>query len=258
MAIYNLRDRQKELVRVLVDLEREGKLKGPYLVVLALGASPEIVGLDGGSLTWPGDAEGDLNALCDEDLLGQRLNRQGNTLYSLRGAAYDAVDSDFSVPKGQPVSAAPSSIARSRVFIVHGHDNEAKALAARCVERLGLQPIILHEQANRGRTVIEKFEDYADVKFAIVLLTPDDVIAVKSEEDKLESRARQNVILELGYFIGKLGREHVCALRKGEVDLPSDIHGIVWTPMDEGGAWQWKLAGEMKAAGLDVDANRLL
>ena len=143
------------------------------------------------------------------------------------------------------------------MFVVHGHDEETKQSVARCIERLGLRAIILHEEPNKGRTIIEKFEDSADVGFAVVLLTPDDVGAKKTEKENLKPRARQNVILELGFFIGRLGRERVCALYKG-VEIPSDLRGILWVPVDSERAWCWALAREMKAAGLPVDANRLL
>lgn len=82
--------------------------------------------------------------------------------------------------------------------------------------------------------------------------------ALKGEEDKLKPRARQNAILELGYFIAKLGRKHVCALHKGGIEFPSDYHGVVYTAFDEGGAWKMELAREMKAAGLDVDFNKVV
>ncbi len=145
----------------------------------------------------------------------------------------------------------------NRVFVVHGHDEEAKQSVARCIEKLGFKAVILHEQPNQGRTIIEKFEDYSDVAFAVVLLTPDDVGASKDPEGELRPRARQNVILELGFFLGELGRGRVCALHKGEVEIPSDYRGVLWVPMDEGGAWRLDLATEMKAAGLDLDLNRL-
>ena len=146
----------------------------------------------------------------------------------------------------------------NNIFIVHGHDEESKQSVARCIERLSLVPIILHEQPNQGRTIIEKFEDYADASFAIILLTPDDVGASKNNRNNLSPRARQNVILELGFFIGKLGRNKVCALYKGNLELPSDISGVIWEPLDEGGAWMLKIGKEMKAAGLDIDLNKLV
>jgi len=147
---------------------------------------------------------------------------------------------------------------QNKIFIVHGHDEEAKLSVARFLERLGIEVVILHEQPNGGRTIIEKFEDYSDVSFAVVLLTPDDLGGPKNSPEELLPRARQNVIFELGFMIGKLGRERVCALHKGEVEIPSDFSGVLWIRMDAGGAWQFKLAKEIKAAGFEVDLNKLI
>ena len=144
----------------------------------------------------------------------------------------------------------------NKVFVIHGHDEAARETVARFLERLNLEPIILHEQPNKGRTIIEKFEDYAIVGFAVVLLTPDDVGGVVGKTDDLNPRARQNVILELGYFIGKLGRERVCPLVKGDLEKPSDYDGVVYTKLDEADGWKMKLVRELKAAGFDIDANR--
>lgn len=145
----------------------------------------------------------------------------------------------------------------NKVFIVHGHDGEARETVARFIERIGLDAVILHEQANKGRTVIEKVEANSDVSFAIVLLTPDDVgRSVTSEE--LESRARQNVLLELGYFIGKLGRDKVCALKRGKLEIPSDFAGVVWEDMDSAGAWKQALARELEASGQNIDWNNVM
>lgn len=147
----------------------------------------------------------------------------------------------------------------SRVFLVHGRDEEAKAIAARYLQNLDMEPIILSEQASEGLSIIEKIERYSDVDFAIVLLTPDDVGRLSSAETSEDKpRCRQNVIMELGYFIAKLGRKKVCALKKGEIDMPTDFIGPVWTPMDAGGAWKLTLAKEMKAAGLKIDSDKLL
>lgn len=143
------------------------------------------------------------------------------------------------------------------IFLIHGHDEGTKETVARLLGKLGLNPIILHEQPNKGRTVIEKFEAHSDVGFAVALLTPDDLGGPKSSPDKLNSRARQNVILEMGYFIGKLGRARVCALYIEGVEIPSDIHGVLYVPLDSTGAWRWKLANEIKAAGIDVDMNKV-
>jgi predicted nucleotide-binding protein len=144
----------------------------------------------------------------------------------------------------------------TKVFIVHGHDEGAREAVARFLERLGLKPIILHEQANQGRTVIEKVENHGNVSFAIVLLTPDDEGGKKGEV--LKPRARQNVLLELGYFIGRLGRKHVCALKRGELDIPSDFAGVIAEAFDDGGGWKQKLAAELDAAGFPIDWNKVM
>lgn len=146
----------------------------------------------------------------------------------------------------------------SRVFIVHGHDESAQNKAARFVEKLGFEAIILHEKASSGRTIIEKIEHYSDVGFAIVLYTPDDVGNVKSEPDNLNVRARQNVVFEHGYLIGKLGRQNVSALVDGKLELPNDISGVVYISLDEGSAWQLQLAKEMKQSGYQIDMNKLI
>jgi len=144
------------------------------------------------------------------------------------------------------------------IFIIHGRDDGAKETVARFVTTLGLKPIILHEQSNQGRTIIEKFERHAQVGFAIALLTPDDVGALQGHENDLSPRARQNVIFEFGYFMGHLGRNRVCALTKGNVEIPSDYAGVVYITLDVSGAWKMNLVKELKAAGFAVDANLAL
>jgi predicted nucleotide-binding protein len=143
------------------------------------------------------------------------------------------------------------------VFVVHGHDEAAREGVARFLERLGLTAIVLHEQPNSGRHIMEKLERHKDVDFAVVLLTPDDVGAGIGEQRSLKLRARQNVILELGYFLGALGRPRVCVLYKGKVELPSDYHGIVYISMDESSAWQLPLARELRNANFQIDFNKL-
>jgi len=146
-----------------------------------------------------------------------------------------------------------------RIFVVHGHDEAVLHDVARFLERLGQDLIILREQPNQGRTVIEKFENYADVGFAVVLLTADDRGGpVVTPHDTQRPRARQNVILELGYFIGRLGRNRVCALYREGVEIPSDYAGVLYIKIDDAGAWRLALAREMKAAGLSVDMNQAL
>ena len=149
------------------------------------------------------------------------------------------------------------SLRSNEVFVVHGHDEAARETVARFLAQLSLEPVVLHEQPNKGHTIIEKFEDHADVTFAVVLLTPDDIGGLKNKKSDLKPRARQNVILELGYFLGKLGRQRVCPLVKGDVEKPSDYDGVVYADLDDAGGWKMKLVQELKAAGFDVDANRV-
>jgi predicted nucleotide-binding protein len=151
---------------------------------------------------------------------------------------------------------APRELSK-RVFVVHGHDSGAKDSVARYVEKLGLEATILHEQPNSGRAVIEKFEDYSDVGFAIVLLTPDDIGGLVDRPDQLNPRARQNVIFELGYFVGRLSRSCVCALYKKGVEIPSDLSGVLFVEFDPGGAWRKDVARELVEAGLQVDRDAL-
>jgi predicted nucleotide-binding protein len=144
------------------------------------------------------------------------------------------------------------------VFVVHGRDEAAREAVCRFLEKIGARPVVLSEQANRGRTVIEKFEDHSAVKFSVVLLTPDDVGGLRDSPDETSARARQNVILELGYFLGKLGRNRFCILNKGNVEIPSDILGVVWIEMDPAHGWRIALARELNQAGVRINLNRVL
>jgi predicted nucleotide-binding protein len=141
-----------------------------------------------------------------------------------------------------------------KVFVAHGHGGGEHAVAG-FLRKLGLEAVILHERANEGRTIIEKFEARSDVGFAVVLITPDDVGGLKDGPQR--PRARQNVILELGYFVGRLGRKKVCPLIEGDVELPSDVLGVVWVTLDAHEGWHMKLAKELRAAGFDIDLNKI-
>ena len=156
----------------------------------------------------------------------------------------------------------PERIFGDKIFIVHGHDEAAKHKIARFIADLDLTETILDEQPSKGQTMIDKFEEHADeAGFAIVLLTADDIGAPKDQKDNLQPRARQNVILELGYFIALLGRERVCVLYEKDVELPSDIHGLSYLsymPMGNDEGWKLKLAREIKNIGLPINPENLL
>jgi predicted nucleotide-binding protein len=154
----------------------------------------------------------------------------------------------------------------NNIFIVHGKDDEMKQAVARFIEKAELKPVILHEQPNEGRTVLEKFETHSDCQFAVVLLSPDDAVypeGEKPENTKPENakyRARQNAIFELGFFNGRLGRGRVAVIfRKAHnFDMPSDINGIAYIPYDGAGAWKSLLGKELKRCGYEVDMNKLI
>ncbi len=168
--------------------------------------------------------------------------------------------SDEVLPEVGEIEVNPSGVPLSnKVFIVHGHDEKAKHELEIFLTELGLEPIVLHRQADEGKTVIEKFEKHSDVGYAFILLTPDDVSYLSSESDlpeserKIEFRARPNVIFEFGYFVGKLGRSRVCCLHTGSVTLPSDVNGLVYKPfsnsIEESG---YSIIKELKAAGYHI------
>ncbi|MBI6107133.1 nucleotide-binding protein [Clostridium perfringens] len=161
-------------------------------------------------------------------------------------------DSDDNIPKEEEIN-----INSNEVFIVHGRDNAAKLEIARYLEKLTLKPIILSEQASGGKTIIEKIEEYTNVRYAVVLYTPCDVGGLKgSTSEELRERARQNVVLEHGYLMGKIGRKNVAALVKGNIETPNDISGVVYISMQESN-WKIDLAKELKEAGYKIDFNLL-
>lgn len=141
-----------------------------------------------------------------------------------------------------------------KIFIVHGHDEQARSELALILTRLGLEPIILHEKPSEGMTLIEKLEKHSDVGFAFILLTPDDVGESIENKDNLKPRARQNVVFEFGLFVGKIGRNRVCCLYKGNTELPSDLHGLVYLPFEKSvNEIQLDIVKELRAAGYEVN-----
>jgi predicted nucleotide-binding protein len=144
------------------------------------------------------------------------------------------------------------------IFVVHGHGSRPPEVA-RVIETCttGVDVVVLKEQRSRGQTIIQKFESHAPrANFAVVVATADDLGRAVGDKD-LKPRARQNVVLELGYFIGRLGIAHVAVLRESEVELPGDIDGLIYITLDAGGAWKLELAKELQAGGIDVDFNKI-
>lgn len=159
-------------------------------------------------------------------------------------------------PKKNNKHIATEEFDLTKVFIVHGHDDLLKNEVARFIEKLELTPIVLHEQASSGNTIIEKIEEYSNVGFGIILYTPCDVGAKNEESNNLQLRARQNVVFEHGFFIGKIGRRNVCALVKGNIEKPNDISGVVYISTE--GEWRLSLAKELKNSGYNIDMNQVI
>lgn len=157
---------------------------------------------------------------------------------------------DRKLPEGKPKI---SKLSRN-IFVVHGHDSQAKSDLALILTRLGFNPIVLHEQPNEGMTLIEKLERYSDVGYAFILLTPDDIGNKKDLKENLLPRARQNVVFEFGLFVGKLRRNRVCCLLTGNVEKPSDLEGLVYIPFNYSiHEVQLDIIKELRAAGYEVN-----
>jgi predicted nucleotide-binding protein len=151
-----------------------------------------------------------------------------------------------------PIASASSR----KVFVVHGRDNDAKNEVARFLGKICLEEIILHERPNSGRHLLTKFQEETEgARFAVVLLTPDDEGGLPGESPR--KRARQNVVFELGFFIGKLGASRVAVLVKGGVEKPSDFDGVGYILLDPTGAWKSLLARELKAAKIPFEADKV-
>lgn len=153
----------------------------------------------------------------------------------------------------QPAAQKPISSDKSKIFVVHGHDGELKESVARLIEQQGIQTIILFEKPNQGKTLIEKIESYSNVGGAICLFTKDDLGKAKNEAEE-KYRARQNVVLETGYFMGKLGRNSIVILADSGIEMPLDLSGVVYTNTAN---WQVDLLKELKSFGYNIDFNRL-
>lgn len=212
---------------------------------------------------------GDIDSLSDEGFI--RINTSKDYPFrlfdvTLRGFEYYRQNIEQIPNIGMPKKEMDISDEESdpkttknegNVFIVHGRDDSTKEKVAKFLKELGLKPIILHEQPNKGRTIIEKLEHYSSKSdFAVVLLTPDDFGGLKSEPEKQLRRARQNVVFEMGLFFGKLSRGRVCALLHPDVERPSDIEGIVYLTLDETEEWKSGLVRELMDSGLKVEQEQ--
>lgn len=200
-------------------------------------------------------------AIASRDPVRDFMVNHGNGAFARLTALREAVTSDRVVHKTSEEKRSKTRIKDSvpTVFVVHGHDHGGKEEVARFLEKIKVKVTILHEQANEGRTIIEKFESYSgSASYAVVLLTPDDIGGpAGSTSDVLQHRARQNVIFELGFFFGALGRSRVCALYGQGVELPSDVQGVLYVSFADD-KWRLLLAKELKVAGFNIDLNQLI
>ena len=170
----------------------------------------------------------------------------------------EEIDLTAPAPADQMVQNVQSGSTSRDIFIVHGSDHGARDAVARLLERLDLSPIILDEEASKGRTIHQKFLDHSTVVYAVVLFTPDDVGGPADESASMRPRPRQNVVYELGFFSAKLGHRNVCVLHSDGVEIPSDLSGVIYIPLDNSGAWNLRLAKEMKGAGIEIDMNQVI
>lgn len=226
-----------------------------------------------------------LNTIYTTDAPAQEFNRMGATMIALGGSPLHArIEDDLRdlqrnvnalvslkerlellpEPSATPgevgdATARTPSKGDPRIFVVHGHHEATREKVVRQLEKAGpYEVIVLHERASRGKTIIEKLEQHASRSdYAVVLLTGDDLGSPSTDPKRLQPRARQNVVFELGYFIGALGRSHVTVLYEDGVELPSDYNGVVYISLaDE--TWRFKLLQELRDAGFEYDLNKLI
>jgi predicted nucleotide-binding protein len=224
----------------------------------------KAIELDAPKTTYPwSDDEPAPSSSLAKNLAREGLGIENGRIVSLTSPQnYSAAEIPSpSKPKSDASSKLEKSYMQSsdkaKVFLVHGRNDGAKYQVARYLEKLGLDVVILHERANKGRTLISKFsEESSDIEFAVVLMTPDDKGGLATEE-ATELRARQNVVLELGFFLGKLGPQKVCALVASGVARPSDFDGVVYISYGESTRWETELARELREAGIKFDPSKV-
>lgn len=193
----------------------------------------------------------------DMNAFRRQMGQAKGVIQSAVDALTEKLDESKEETAQKNTMASQGSFDPKKIFIVHGHNETIKQAVGRTLENLGLTPIILAEQPDKGRTVIEKFENEGNnVGFAVVLLTADDK-GRKNKARKMQSRARQNVVFEMGYFMALLGRERVMLLLQNGVEEPSDLKGIVYTALDKDGIWKYRLVKELKEQGYEVSSESI-
>jgi predicted nucleotide-binding protein len=200
-----------------------------------------------------------LSAMFNKSEIFGALTSTMSVLVALAGSGAEMLTAIQPAPNISEPGPKDTKTLSKAVFVVHGHDEAMKQSVARFISDLGLSPIVLHEQPNRGQTIIEKFEqNAAQAGFAVVLMSPDDIGGAVATPKMRRLRARQNVVMELGYFTGTLGRSRICVLISDDVELPSDYMGVAYTPFDPAGAWKRTLASELRSSGYEIHVDALL
>lgn len=189
-------------------------------------------------------------SLSQDDIMQQKTT-------CAKALKYTKAELQIYLDEQEETSASNSAVENTKelenaVFIVHGHCESLKEAVARLVEKQGLHAIILHEQRNKAATIIEKFEANSDVGAAICLFTDDDLGRAKGSEEE-KARARQNVVFETGFFMGRLRRDHVVLVVDEEVEIPSDLSGVVYTNSKN---WKVEVLQELKSMGFTIDLNK--
>ncbi|HEX2713545.1 MAG TPA: TIR domain-containing protein [Candidatus Acidoferrales bacterium] len=193
---------------------------------------------------------------------GEIVNVFDNGTVSTQGRNQDRIRNVLGISGAEAAVAVQAAAPNRKVFVVYGHDNPAKTQLEAMLRRWDLDPLILDQLPSEGQTVIEKLEKYTrnDVSFAVVLATPDDEGYAVGKADEKRFRARQNVVLELGLLLGKLGRPRVAIFLKNQekMERPSDIQGLIYLPfIDDVAEAKVQLAKEMEKQGLRIEVAKL-
>lgn len=203
------------------------------------------------------DEKGELTTNVAKELIKINLSYRERIKEALENIGWIFIQDQLRPKHKSSLSIQPGSqqeiMELRKIFIIHGHDEGLKREVQLLISRAGVDDVVLHERPDKGRTLIDKLiEEGQGAAYVIALLSPDDKVLDGT------SRARQNVILEIGYFLGKLGKSKIRLLKKGDIEIPSDLQGILYTEVDRDGAWRMKLLKEMKSEGIHIDLDKVL
>ncbi len=193
---------------------------------------------------------------------GGIVNIFDNGNFNVQGKNKAETEAALSGSTAIAAEAKGKHVIKRKVFVVYGHDQTSRTQLEAMLRRWGLEPLILDQLPTEGQTVIEKLEAaIADADFGVVLATPDDEGHRANHSDEKAYRARQNVVLELGMLLAKLGRQNVAILLKTQENMerPSDIQGLIYIPFKDDIAKEAgvTLAKTMAARGYQIDIKKL-